>query len=378
MSKKCRNIVRIFTSCERCTVAKPCQFLSNLETEKINTKILSVKNLQTDTDVIQLIANTLRNGGLAAIPTETVYGIAANALDEKAVSRIFSVKGRPQDNPLIVHIADIEDLDALVQNVTPNAQKLAEAFWAGALTMVLPSSGLIPKSVNAGLDTIAVRMPGLPVAREIIRRAGVPIAAPSANISGKPSPTTAQHCVDDLWGKVDIIADGGECAVGVESTVISLVTNTPRILRPGSITPKQITEVLGCDIEIDEAVFVEIEKNAQVSSPGMKYKHYSPKASVTILDGDTEQVMKYLSEQNDSDVWALVFDEDVPFLPIRGLSLGKFDDVNEQAFRLFAALRELDEKGAKQIYARMPNKEDVGLAVYNRMIKAAGFRVIVL
>ena len=347
-----------------------------METKEINTQLLSVKSIQVDTDAIQLIADTLRAGGLAAIPTETVYGIAANALDEKAVSRIFSVKGRPQDNPLIVHIADIEDLEALVQKVTPNARQLAETFWAGALTMVLPSSGLIPKSVNAGLDTIAVRMPGLPVTREIIRRAGVPIAAPSANISGKPSPTTAQHCVDDLWGKVNIIADGGECAVGLESTVISLVTNIPRILRPGSITPQQIAEVLGCDIEIDEAVFVEIEKNAQVSSPGMKYKHYSPKAPVTILDGDTEQVMKYLSEKNDSDVWALVFDEDVPLLPITGLSLGKFDDVNEQAFRLFAALRKLDAKNAKHIYIRMPNKEGAGLAVYNRIIRAAGFNII--
>ena len=340
----------------------------------MNTKLLSVEN----TDAIQLIANTLRSGGLAAIPTETVYGIAANALDEQAVGRIFSVKGRPQDNPLIVHIADMADLDALVQEVTPTARKLAEAFWPGAFTMVLPSSGLIPKSVNAGLDTIAVRMPGLPITREIIRRAGVPIAAPSANISGRPSPTTAQHCVADLWGKVDIIADGGECAVGVESTVISLITNTPRILRPGSITPKQIAEVLGCDIEIDDAVFIEIEKNAQVSSPGMKYKHYSPKAPVTILDGDTEQVMRYLSTQSENDNWALVFDEDMPFLPVSGLSLGKFDDMEEQAFRLFSAFRELDEKGAKHIYARMPNREGIGLAVYNRMMKAAGFRVVVL
>ena len=338
----------------------------------MNTKLVSVEN----TDAIQLIANTLRNGGLAAIPTETVYGIAANALDEQAIARIFSVKGRPQDNPLIVHIADMEDLDALVQEVTPTARKLAEVFWPGAFTMVLPSSGLIPKSVNAGLDTIAVRMPGLPITREIIRRAGVPIAAPSANISGRPSPTTAQHCVADLWGKVDIIADGGECAVGVESTVISLITNMPRILRPGSITPKQIAEVLSYDIEIDDAVFAEIEKNAQVSSPGMKYKHYSPKAAVTILDGDTEQVMKYLSTQSENDNWALVFDEDMPFLPVSGLSLGKFDDVEEQAFRLFSAFRELDEKGAKHIYARMPNREGIGLAVYNRMLKAAGFRVV--
>ena len=357
-------------------MAKSCEFLSDLETKEINTQLLSVKNIQTDIDSIQLVADTLRNGGLVAIPTETVYGIAANALDEKAVSRIFSVKGRPQDNPLIVHIADIEDLDALVQEVTPYAQKLAEAFWAGALTMVLPSNGLIPKSVNAGLDTIAVRMPGLPITCEIIRRAGVPIAAPSANMSGRPSPTTAQHCIADLWGKVDIIADGGECAVGVESTVISLIDNVPRILRPGSITPQQIAEVLGCHIEIDKAVFAEIEQNAQVFSPGMKYKHYSPEAPVTILDGDTEQVMKYLSEKNEDGVWALVFDEDMPFLPVSGISLGKFDDVEEQAFRLFSALRKLDEKGAKEIYVRMPNRVGIGLAVYNRIMKAAGFSIL--
>jgi L-threonylcarbamoyladenylate synthase len=242
--------------------------------------------------------------------------------------------------------------------------------------MVLPSSGLIPKSVNAGLDTIAVRMPSLPVTREIIRRAGVPIAAPSANISGRPSPTTAQHCIDDLWGKVELIADGGECTVGLESTVISLATATPRILRPGTVTSEQIAEVLDCEIEIDESVFNHNNDGAKVSSPGMKYKHYSPKAPVTILDGNTEQVMKYLSEQDRDGVWALVFEEDLPFLPISGLSLGKFNDVHEQAFRLFAALRELDKKGAKHIYARMPSTEGVGLAVYNRMMRAAGFRVI--
>ncbi|MDR0332338.1 MAG: threonylcarbamoyl-AMP synthase [Dysgonamonadaceae bacterium] len=343
---------------------------------EINTKLVSVKDIKVDIDNIQLVADTLRTGGLAAMPTETVYGIAANALDEKAVSRIFSVKGRPQDNPLIVHIADVKELSVLVQEVTPNARKLTEVFWPGALTMVLPSSGLIPKSVNAGLNTIAVRMPGLPVTREIIRRAGVPIAAPSANISGRPSPTTAQHCIDDLWGKVELIADGGECAVGLESTVISLATATPRILRPGTVTPEQIAEVLGCEIEIDESVFNHNNDGVKVSSPGMKYKHYSPKASVTILDGNTEQVMRYLSEQDCDDIWALVFEEDLPFLPISGLSLGKFNDVHEQAFRLFAAFRELDKKGAKHIYARMPNTEGIGLAVYNRMIRAAGFRVI--
>ena len=348
------------------------------ETIKINTQLLSVKNIQADTVAIQRVADTLRNGGLAAIPTETVYGIAANALDENAVSRIFSVKGRPQDNPLIVHIADIADLDKLVREVTPNARKLAETFMPGALTIVLPSSGLVPKSVNAGLDSIAVRMPGLPVTREIIRCAGAPIAAPSANLSGRPSPTTAQHCINDLWGKVELIADGGECAVGVESTVISLITSTPRILRPGSITVEQMAEVLGCDIDIDESVFAEVEKHTPVASPGMKYKHYSPNAPVTILDGNTEQVMKYLLTCTDNDIWALVFDEDIPHLPVPGLSLGKFDDAHQQAHRLFAALRELDEKNAKHIYVRMPSKVGMGLAVYNRILRAAGFNVVSL
>jgi L-threonylcarbamoyladenylate synthase len=342
----------------------------------VNTKLVSVKDIQADTDSIQLVADTLRKGGLAAIPTETVYGIAANALNERAVNRIFSVKGRPQDNPLIVHIAEMQELDALVREVTPNARKLAEAFWPGALTIILPSSGIIPPSVNAGLDTIAVRMPGLPVTREIIRRARVPIAAPSANISGRPSPTTAQHCVDDLWGKIELIADGGECVVGLESTVISLATATPRILRPGTITAKQIAEVLDREIETDKSVFTHTENDTKVLSPGMKYKHYSPKAPVTILDGDTEQIMRYLSDKIGSGAWALVFDEDMPFLPIPGVSLGKFEDVHEQAFRLFSALRQLDEKGATHIYARMPSREGLGLAVYNRLIKAAGFCVI--
>lgn len=307
-----------------------------------------------------------------ALPTETVYGLAANALDEKAVAAIFQAKGRPQDNPLIVHIASLEELSPLVREIPKEAAQLAEAFWPGPLTLVLPRSKRVPNIVTAGLDTVAVRFPSHPVIQQVIRQAGVPLAAPSANRSGRPSPTTAAHCMTDLEGRVPLILDGGPCTVGLESTVLSLAGAVPRLLRPGAVTPEALERVLG-HLEIDPAVR-EKPKEGPVASPGMKYRHYAPKARVTALLGDWDACRDFLEKHQREGVWALVYEENQPTCPLPSLSLGREDDPSAHGQRLFGLLRELDERGATEVYARAPQEEGMGLAVYNRLIRAAGFR----
>lgn len=312
----------------------------------------------------------LRNGGLVAIPTETVYGLAANALDGEAVKKIFIAKGRPQDNPLIVHIADFNDIYPLVSFLPESAKKLADAFWGGALTMILKKSGIIPDEVSAGLDTVAIRLPSHKIASEIIKSAGVPLAAPSANLSGSPSPTAFSHVKSDLFGKIDAIIDGGECEVGVESTVITLAGEKPKILRPGGITKEQIESVLGCEVEIDRAVLSSVKEGEKVSSPGMKYKHYSPKATVFLVEGEG-----YCEFVNSKNGVALCFDEDLDKITGKKISYGSGQNPKTLAHNLFDKLRELDGE-TLIVYAHSPEKYGVGLAVYNRLIRAAGFEVI--
>lgn len=241
-------------------------------------------NDTTQSAEIEAVAKILREGGLAAIPTETVYGLAANALDPDAVNSIFKAKGRPNDNPLIVHISEVEEIYPLVTSFPDKAKALVDAFWPGPLTIILPKSDIVPKEVCPRLETVAVRMPSHPVARAIIKAAGVPLAAPSANSSGLPSPTKASHVIDDMNGKIHAIVDGGESSVGVESTVITLATEVPMLLRPGGITPEQIESVIG-PIEINPAVLEELPEGEVAASPGMKYKHYSPEAQVYIIKG---------------------------------------------------------------------------------------------
>ena len=231
-----------------------------------------------DKNAITTAAEILKNGGLVAIPTETVYGLAANALDGEAVKKIFEAKGRPNDNPLIVHVSSLEEIDPLVESVDPRLYKLAEKYWPGPLTIILRKSPLIPNEVSPNLDTVALRMPSHECARAIIRESGVPLAAPSANASGKPSPTRASHVIEDLDGKIDAVVDGGESDVGVESTVVTLVTDPPTLLRPGGITPDQLVDVLG-ELNISSAVFEKLKDGEQAQSPGMKYKHYAPLGS---------------------------------------------------------------------------------------------------
>lgn len=325
---------------------------------------------------LAMAGNLLRNGEVVAIPTETVYGLAANAFDGKAVAKIFQAKGRPMDNPLIVHISDISQVYDLVSEFPKKAEKLAEHFWAGAITMIMPCSDKIPKEVTAGLNTVAVRFPSHDIARKIIDCAGVPLAAPSANLSGSPSPTSATHVYNDLHGKIPLIIDGGESTVGVESTVISMVGDVPTLLRPGGITVEQIESVIG-KICIDKGVLNQIDNNAVVSSPGMKYKHYSPKANIIIVKCDGDEYIDYINTLSaKKNIGALCYDEDVDKLTVPSVSLGGKDDFLLQAHNLFDALRKLDLMNLHTVYARCPKKEGVGLAVYNRLIRSAGFEVI--
>lgn len=317
----------------------------------------------------------LRNGELVAIPTETVYGLAADATNGEAVASIFTAKDRPMDNPLIVHIADINDWEPLVTHITEDAKKLAEAYWPGPLTMILPASDRVPAEVTGGLTTVAVRFPSHPVAQAVILHAGCPLAAPSANRSGSPSPTNAARVTEDMDGRIAAILDGGDCSVGVESTVLDLCHTPARLLRPGGITPDMIEEVIG-PIEIDSAVLHTLEEGAVAASPGMKYKHYAPKAEITIVKGGVQAFQKYVNDHAGPNVAALCFNEDAEGLNVPVVTYGTRDDALLQAQLLFDALRKLDEIGAKTVYAACPSPCGVGLAVYNRLLRAAAFRTV--
>ncbi len=329
----------------------------------------------TEDKNIEKAAEILKNGGLVAVPTETVYGLAANAYDKDAVNKIFVAKGRPNDNPLIVHISSIDEVYPLVTSFPDKAKALADAFWPGPLTIILPKSDRVPSEVSPNLNTVAIRMPSHPIAREIIKKSGVPLAAPSANLSGSPSPTKAEYVFEDLQGRVEMIVDGGDCSVGLESTVITLATNPPKLLRPGGITPEQLESVIG-EIEIDNAVMQKLEEGAIAASPGMKYKHYSPKAEVYIIKGSYESFCLYVNSNPQENDFALCFDGEEEKLKIKAVSYGDKSSPEQQAHNLFSLLREVDKMGAKRVFVRRPDPHGVGLAVYNRLIRAAAFRVI--
>ena len=299
-------------------------------------------------------ARVIRAVGLVAIPTETVYGLGANGLDETAVAKIFEAKGRPQDNPLILHVAEPAEMERFCHSIPKAAYLLAEKFWPGPLTMVLPARDIVPKRTTAGLSTVAVRCPDCEVTREIIRLAGVPIAAPSANISGKPSTTTAQHVLHDHNGKIVMIVDGGPCRVGVESTIVDLTEERPRLLRPGGITPEQLMEVLG-DLVVDRAVTGQIDKDAVVKAPGMKYRHYAPAEPVVIVSGSREKAAAYIRRHFVPGDRVLCFAEELPLYEgCDPLAYGSEADVNSLSAGLFAALRILDDPAIHQVYARCP------------------------
>ena len=321
-------------------------------------------------------ANLIRKGELVAIPTETVYGLGANGLDEAAVAKIFEAKGRPQDNPLILHICGPEQIALFCHSIPEQAYALAERFWPGPLTMVLPARDVVPKRTTGGLDTVAVRCPDSDITRQIIRLAGVPLAAPSANISGKPSTTTAEHVRHDHNGRIAAIVDGGSCRVGVESTIVDLTGDRPRLLRPGGVTPEELLEVLG-DLVVDKAVTASISNDTVVKAPGMKYRHYAPGCPVIIVSGSREKAARYIHAHRQSGDRVLCFEEELPLYEgCNPLPYGREDDVETLSAGLFAALRELDDPHVNRVFARCPEGGGVAYAVQNRLKKAAAFHVV--
>ncbi len=338
----------------------------------MKTLILSSKDSQTAKTAAELI----KAGELVAIPTETVYGLGADGLNPEAVAKIFAAKGRPQDNPLILHVAEPVHMEIFCHSIPPAAYTLAEKFWPGPLTMVLPARDCVPKCTTAGLPTVAVRCPDNAVTREIIRLSGVPVAAPSANLSGKPSTTTAQHVLHDHDGNIAAVVDGGPCRVGVESTIVDLTEERPRLLRPGGITPEQLMNVLG-DLVIDQAVTAQLDKDAVAKAPGMKYKHYAPQAQVRIVSGSREKAAAYIHNHITENDRVLCFEEELPlYADCNALSYGREADAATLSAGLFAALRELDDPAIRCIYARCPVGGGVAYAVQNRLKKAAAFHII--
>ena len=338
----------------------------------MNTLYLSAEDPKTPA----IAANIIMQGGLVAIPTETVYGLGANGLDENAVAKIFEAKGRPQDNPLILHISGPEQIELFCHHIPQSAYDLAEKFWPGPLTMVLPARSNVPKRTTGGLDTVAVRCPDSDVTRQIIRLSGVPLAAPSANISGKPSTTTAKHVKYDHDGRIEAIVDGGSCRVGVESTIIDLSGEKPRLLRPGGISPEQLSQILG-EIDVDKAVTSQLGKDDVVRAPGMKYRHYAPTAPVVIVSGSREAAASYIRAHYVPGDRVLCFEEELPLYEgCDPLSYGLEADVNTLSAGLFAALRELDDPAIHQVYARCPVGGGVAYAIQNRLKKAAAFHVV--
>ena len=337
---------------------------------------METKLLPADDAGIALACTLLRRGELVGIPTETVYGLAANALDPEAAARIYAAKGRPSDNPLIVHIAELSALDQLAAERPPLADKLAAAFWPGPLTMIFKKSENVPDATTGGLNTVAVRMPAHPAALRLIRESGLPLAAPSANLSGRPSPTRAAHVLHDMDGRIPLILDGGDCTVGVESTVISVGEDGVRLLRPGGITVEALSR--HCRVTVDDGVLHQLKEGQKALSPGMKYKHYAPAARVILLDGDEAAFAAYVNAHAGEGVFAMAGQKEAAALRVPALPFGDEGEEAAQAQRLFDCLRECDEQGARTVYVRLPRREGVGLAVLNRLLRAAAFQVVPL
>ncbi|WP_416828077.1 L-threonylcarbamoyladenylate synthase [Ectobacillus polymachus] len=343
----------------------------------METKLWTVdKNVENDGTYPQLqeAANLLQQGEVVAFPTETVYGLGADAMKNEAVRKIFEAKGRPSDNPLIVHIADAEQLTPIVSSISPLAHVLMETFWPGPLTLIFPSSDRVATRVTAGLNTVAVRMPDHPVARALLKMANVPVAAPSANVSGRPSPTLASHVYADLNGKIAGIVDGGATGVGVESTVLDITSEVPTILRPGGVTKEQLEAVIG-PVELDKGLQ---DESLKPKAPGMKYKHYAPKAPLTIVEGSPSYIEQLASQQQGKKVGILTTEENADFYRADYvLACGKRADLATVAAHLYDTLRQFDEVDVDVIYSESFPKEGMGIAIMNRLVKAAGHQIIV-
>lgn len=340
---------------------------------------MQTKLCPADAQSIALAAQSIRKGEVVGFPTETVYGLGANALDGSAVRKIFAAKGRPADNPLIVHIADQNALDGLVEQVPKAAYALMEAYWPGPMTLLFPRKPCIPDVTTAGLDTVGIRLPSHPVARALIRACGVPVAAPSANRSGRPSPTTAQRVMEDMDGVIPLILDGGPCEVGVESSFIDATGEVPVVLRPGGITPEMIRAVCG-DVRVDEHVMAPLGEGDVARSPGMKYKHYAPRAQVVIFEGATDAVQAAIARRYDELAAqgrkaAIFAAREHRYGERQVCAWGSQAHPEQAAAALFEALRALDDQGVDTILCEALKESGIGLAVMNRMGRAAGFHI---
>lgn len=348
----------------------------------MNTKVVMLDEHNLDKSLLIECGKTLREGGLVVFPTETVYGLGANALNSEAVKKIFEAKGRPQDNPLIVHVWNIESIKPLVKEIPDIAYELMRKFWPGPMTIILPKSDLIPEETSAGLDSVGIRMPSSLIARELIKIAEVPVAAPSANISGRPSPTDVERCIEDLMGKVDYIIGGEKCDVGVESTVIDCTTYPPCVLRPGGITLEMLREV-DDKIYIDPAIMKKPDNDFKPKAPGMKYRHYAPKAPVRIVQGELDKTVEKINEiveqysKENKVVGIMATDETVNYYT-KGviISLGSRKNLNTIAKNLFETLRSFDDKKVDLILSESFQEEGIGIAIMNRLKKSAGFDII--
>lgn len=344
----------------------------------MKTELFQIQDVNKDRAALQKAAKILKAGGLVVMPTETVYGLGGDATNKEAAKAIYEAKGRPSDNPLIIHIANPEDAERYAET-SDTYYRLARHFMPGPLTVILPKKDSIPLSVTGGLDTVAVRCPSHPVARALIEETGVAIAAPSANRSGRPSPTCAAHAIEDLWGRVHVILDGGDCEVGLESTIVKLEGENGILLRPGAITPDDLRAVIP-ELTIAPAVTAALAEGERVLSPGMKYRHYAPAAPLTLLEGDADDVRAFLLQKaEEPSIGILCFDEEIPLMPsqARLFPVGSGTDLGTQAHRLFAALREADaDPDVTELYAHLPPREGLGLALYNRAIRAAAHHIL--
>ena len=352
----------------------------------MNTKVLKISNsgifTEEDRRNLEEAARIIKGGGLVAFPTETVYGLGANALDEKAAKKIYEAKGRPSDNPLIAHVSCFDEVTPLVSRMPEMGRKLAKAFWPGPMTLIFPKSGRVPYGTTGGLETVAIRMPSDPAAAELIRLSGVPIAAPSANTSGRPSPTRAEHVYQDMNGRIEMILDGGPVGIGVESTIVDVTEEIPVLLRPGAVTMEMLREAAG-EVRIDPAILGPVGPNVRPKAPGMKYRHYAPKADLTLVEGETEAVvsaiLRLAREKLDagSRVGIICTDETRNrYGQGKVVSIGERARKETVAHNLYAVLREFDDLGVEYIFSEGFPENDLGQAIMNRLNKAAGYHII--
>ena len=353
------------------------------EVNTLQTEVIKLDRENMDLDALKRAGEIIKSGGLVAFPTETVYGLGGDGLHEESSRKIYEAKGRPSDNPLIVHVADMEHLEKIVKKVPKAAYKLAEAFWPGPMTMILEKNDLVPYGTTGGLDTVAIRMPSDPIALELIRQGGGYIAAPSANTSGRPSPTTAQHVYEDLQGKIPMILDGGAVTIGLESTIVDLTEEIPTILRPGFISLDMVQAVLG-EAQIDRGLIAN-DSNIHPKAPGMKYRHYAPKASMVLVEGAQDKVITYINEEAKKKreqglrIGIMATDESKELYKADVvISVGSRISMDSVAHNLFRALRDFDEENVDFIYSESFDTSGYGFAVMNRLLKAAGHQVVKL